>query len=832
MKLPRINLFIALTIAVLGLSAAQTVYATFSTDQDKPMVSITFDDGFASTYTKAQPILTAANLTATVYVTTNFIGSSSEYMSWTQVQALQNTYDWEIGNHTVSHPELPLITKNEINTELVNSQAALQSHNITSTSFASPFGAYDNKTLIEVAKYFSNHRGFHDRDSLNKWPYDTLTLQVQSSEAGVTLATVESWIQRAKTEKKWLVLVFHEVADQMDPNYDYTTTTSDFQSIVNYIKTSGVTVVKPNITLTPAGVNILSNSGFTSGLDSNWTTDQPTFITLDNAGNGRYPDYQNSLKFGNAPTSEAHLFSKTVLINSSDDYLVNAYVNADKLTSGSINFYVDEYDATGTWISGKVVGSVVAGLVQDFRAVYTPTSVNVKSIRLQTSITSGAAGTAYVDQIAIRGAAIVTPTPTGSVTPTPTSTPTPTATPSPTITPTPVMGLHIASGQQDGTSLPIQTPFIETNGQTVNSIVYGLTCTATGYEDSLTDNSSTNGWSVNFIVRSIPAGTDCHIKATAKKANGNVIVTSNEISVVIQRNEPVLILPQTNGTYTKNVAAVVDAPGAVSVELYMTPIGQTYRGYKDVYGQDGWAFTWSLDDLSAETTFIVDAWAQYPNGERKHTNVMENLTYNPSSSTSTPTYPHPRISIPNNVTAFDSTVNASVYAPGAVAVEFYLTPQGQAYRGLRDENNTDGWQASWVVSDLPEGTKFMLDSWVVYPDGSRVQAGVIQNLMIDRTKPSSGSITVAQTNAVGLLKASVTASDAQSGITKVQFMLLPQAGYRWISSWDYDSTDGWNGQWILSDVPASCSALIIAYIYDGAGNAIQTGGVGNLCIQP
>ena len=97
-------LSILATVMVLFGLNVHFVFAQFSSYGDAK-VSITFDDGFASTYTNALPVLTERGIKATVYVTTDFIGSPG-YMTWDQVISLQNDYGWEIGSHTVTHAEL------------------------------------------------------------------------------------------------------------------------------------------------------------------------------------------------------------------------------------------------------------------------------------------------------------------------------------------------------------------------------------------------------------------------------------------------------------------------------------------------------------------------------------------------------------------------------------------------------------------------------------------------------------------------------------------------------------------------------------------------------
>lgn len=396
-------------------------------------ISVTFDDGFASTYTNAMPVLEARNIDATVYVTTNFMGKTG-YMSWQQVQDLQNKYGWEIGSHTVTHPELPRLSDSNIKKELTNSLATLQAKGLNVTSFASPFGAYNNKVLIEAMKIYNLHRGFWDRTDLNSYPYNNATLMVKSVETGVTPAQVKTWIDQAKNENKWLILVYHEIQPKYDPNYQYTNTISELTEVADYIKQSGIRSVLQNQALLKPGTNLFTNATFDKGITEGWTTDSASSVKLNTGNNGSYPSPAQSIAFASA-SKTIHLFSNKIQINPNATYAFSSFVNTDKLTSGEIGFYVDEYDESGNWISGQWLGAVASKQVQIFGRQYKPSSSRVSSIVMQTyGVVKNSE--AYVDNYELYNLTPNAPTPTISPTMTPSPTSTPTVTPSPTNTPT------------------------------------------------------------------------------------------------------------------------------------------------------------------------------------------------------------------------------------------------------------------------------------------------------------------------------------------------------------------------------------------------------------
>jgi peptidoglycan/xylan/chitin deacetylase (PgdA/CDA1 family) len=216
-----------------------------------PIVSLTFDDGFLSTFTNALPVLSQRGIPATAFITTSWIdsgttGDNFPAMNWDQVTTLQNQYGWEIGSHTVTHPQLNTLPIDQVDQELTQSKEVLQSHGINATSFASPYGEVNDEVVAESLKTYAVHRGFTDRLDTKDNSYNNSNTVVQSVEESTSLTDVQSWVDQAMQMGQWLVLVFHNVAENYDPNYQYTTTDSELGQIADYIKQVGIKVLPMN----------------------------------------------------------------------------------------------------------------------------------------------------------------------------------------------------------------------------------------------------------------------------------------------------------------------------------------------------------------------------------------------------------------------------------------------------------------------------------------------------------------------------------------------------------------------------------------------------------
>jgi len=415
-------------VSVLGLLlayvphpvAAQTLNAA-----PTAKVSFTFDDGLASTFTQAQPILSSHGLVGTDYVITNCVGKTAvpnscrangdtPYMSWAQIQALQNTYGWEIGSHTVDHKCLAsssvqdpddcqrtALTPAQLDTELSGSKTALAANGINAVSFAPPYGDYNNAVIAQIAKYYASMRGFKDQNT-NVWPYDDYLLNNAAPQETVdTVASIEAKVDAAIANNTWLVLTFHDISATPSTNPDdYEYGTTELDQIAAYVaakQAAGqIQSVRVNDGLVQSDTNLLSNGTFNSGIASGWTTDDAADVTADAGSNGSYPDPTNAVKLASPASGSAHLFSPKINVDPYATYMFKNFLNLQAITSGQVAFYVDEYDLNGNWISGQYLKQETSAFVENMNFTYTPSSVAVSKASLQV-IAGGSGLTAYLD---------------------------------------------------------------------------------------------------------------------------------------------------------------------------------------------------------------------------------------------------------------------------------------------------------------------------------------------------------------------------------------------------------------------------------------------------
>src|SRR3990167_7211614 len=410
----------AALFGLITLSLPVQVQAAVSNPAPAAKVSFTFDDGYTSAATQAAPTLAKYGLSGTEYVATGCVGMTTvpnscqadndkTYLTWNQISQLKNTYGWEIGSHTVSHPYLatsdpddqPIpIRFPQVIQELAQSKAALAANGIDATAFASPYGDYNAPVLAEIAKYYTSQRGFADV-GYNTWPNSDYYLKVQQVQRPVSVATVKSYIDNAIANKQWLVLVFHDIKTNASSNpLDYEYRTRDLDQIAAYVKTKRTAgLIQPvNVSqgLVAGDVNLLSNPSFNSGISGGWSTDSPSLITANGLNNGSYPDPTNSIKF-TAGSKNAHLFSPKVAIDPNASYVLKNFLSVQSLIAGEVNFYIDEYDGNGNWISGQYKVAERTVFVEELNFTYKASSSAVKQAALQIGVTANSGITAYLD---------------------------------------------------------------------------------------------------------------------------------------------------------------------------------------------------------------------------------------------------------------------------------------------------------------------------------------------------------------------------------------------------------------------------------------------------
>jgi peptidoglycan/xylan/chitin deacetylase (PgdA/CDA1 family) len=143
----------AVTIGELARCIRSGVWPT------RPLVAITFDDGFADTVEVAAPMLADAGLAATLYVTTGTIGRTSDWLGPDGAAAMATAAQlrdlsagaWEIGSHGVIHRRLDERAARAVRLDAMASRSTLEDMlGSPVSSFAYPHGANDKTVRAQI----------------------------------------------------------------------------------------------------------------------------------------------------------------------------------------------------------------------------------------------------------------------------------------------------------------------------------------------------------------------------------------------------------------------------------------------------------------------------------------------------------------------------------------------------------------------------------------------------------------------------------------------------------------------------------------------------------
>ncbi len=115
-------------------------------------IAITFDDGYEDNYLNAYPVLKEFNLPATIFIIPAMIGSDG-YLTWDQVIEMSESGVITIGSHSLSHPWLTNQADQVLDSEIMGSKRAIESHTRKDIyTFSYPLGGFDKNVREKVIK--------------------------------------------------------------------------------------------------------------------------------------------------------------------------------------------------------------------------------------------------------------------------------------------------------------------------------------------------------------------------------------------------------------------------------------------------------------------------------------------------------------------------------------------------------------------------------------------------------------------------------------------------------------------------------------------------------
>ena len=216
------------------------------------LVVLTFDDGNVSDLTTVAPILKDHGFGATFFITSGWLGGDKR-LDWAGVLKLQEA-GFEIGNHTVSHPNLLRLSKEEIHRQIEAFDRDCAKQGIVkATAFSYPGGHFDRRVLASLKKlgYLTARRGRDPEGPLEDnggngrayVPHEDHPFLIPSA---MTRGIGAQEDERIELALKWAtagnisILTYHGVPDL---NRHCSTPIERFRKDMKYLKDSGAKVI-------------------------------------------------------------------------------------------------------------------------------------------------------------------------------------------------------------------------------------------------------------------------------------------------------------------------------------------------------------------------------------------------------------------------------------------------------------------------------------------------------------------------------------------------------------------------------------------------------------
>ena len=215
-----VAMFFIATLFMAGCAAAPTPQPKPTLDKanidfSNTLISLTFDDGDADNYL-IRSALKDNGLRATFYVVSGLTGSDG-YMTVDQLHDLYQDGN-EIGGHTLTHSSLSDVRGDALKKEVCQDRLNLLNMGFDVTSFAYPFGYYDDEAIKTVKLC-----GYNNARIVTDGPQEMPVADPYKLEAMPYIVQDTSFNKMASYVKEisadgggWMIFVFHHVCNGCD----------------------------------------------------------------------------------------------------------------------------------------------------------------------------------------------------------------------------------------------------------------------------------------------------------------------------------------------------------------------------------------------------------------------------------------------------------------------------------------------------------------------------------------------------------------------------------------------------------------------------------------
>lgn len=209
------------------------------------VVTLAFDDCDATVASQAIPKMSQYGFPGTIFSISDVVGTTG-FLTLEQMKIAERDFGWEVAAHSNSLADHSLdftnISIEDLRSNLRSHRSWLETNGFRgSEHIAYPKGGYNESTLPVIKEIFASGRGTVRRTKYETLPpadpYRIRTFQVYNTD---TAANINGLIDKAVTEKAWLILTFHIIRTPATAQTMYLP--ADFATIIDYLNTKGIPV--------------------------------------------------------------------------------------------------------------------------------------------------------------------------------------------------------------------------------------------------------------------------------------------------------------------------------------------------------------------------------------------------------------------------------------------------------------------------------------------------------------------------------------------------------------------------------------------------------------
>ena len=358
------------------------------------MVSFNFDDGHKSVYENALPVFNKYKVLGSIFPVVGAIENQEDWIvTWPQLVEFQEA-GWEIGSHTMTHSHLTTLSAAQVDYELKESQTILAAHGITAKTLVFPYNEYNSLVLDYTTRYYKNSR---TSGGSNGFDCNRYLIVCKEVRAATKPEEAIAWIREAVRQKRWLVLMLHEIVT--GPPSDYQYNVADLEKIVAYVAAHKIPA--PTIQQAMArrqadlGPNLIKNSNLEdvdpSGWASNWSRNHADQVSLAPSTVARVFSSKNRLKIVGSPQKNIASTSIIKLPRNRKRYFFSFFTEVTNTGQNSgAEIYLDEFDLHDQWLGGQWLGGFYDDTFGMPGYLYQPSSHQVRKVMIDIYTIPGA----------------------------------------------------------------------------------------------------------------------------------------------------------------------------------------------------------------------------------------------------------------------------------------------------------------------------------------------------------------------------------------------------------------------------------------------------------